>query len=73
MKAREISLPWNEPLLTLGIPGPEGWAVGTLEMAFSEIGGAPRVLPGREVQKIKLTWHMTGWKWAVCRRGEGAW
>lgn len=73
MRAREICLPWNEPLLTLGMPGAEGWAARGLEMAFSAIGGAHRMLPGRVVQKIKLTWRMTGWKWAVCRRGEGAW
>lgn len=39
MRAREICLPWNEPLLTLGMPGAEGWAVRALEMAFSAIGG----------------------------------
>lgn len=38
MRAREICLPWNEALLTLGSPGAEGWAVGTLEMALSAIG-----------------------------------
>lgn len=42
MRARETCLPWNEPLLTLGMPGAEGWAVGTLEMALSAIGGVHR-------------------------------
>lgn len=33
MRAREICLPWDEPPLTLGIPGAKGRAEGTLEVA----------------------------------------